>query len=98
VAGLISFKFSLPETQTNASVLKRKYMIDPLNRCHSSDEGDVQYQSHDCMKSGGIIISNLWMSCDDSQIEIFIPPTVTVMLVIEKVGIYHRLCEDQIYR
>ena len=85
IAGHIKFKF-----QTNSN---------------SNSESASQWNN--CVESsleGGIAISSLWTSCDIDNISVELENTpgtfntnIRYLVVVEKEGIYKRLCEDKFH-
>ncbi len=49
-------------------------------------------------EEGGCLITSQWVSCPDERIDIDIDPDIKYLIVIEKEGIFHRLCEDEFHR
>jgi DNA topoisomerase VI subunit A len=45
----------------------------------------------------GTPISYQWVTCDDDDLVVYIPSHVRHLLVIEKHGVFHRLCEDRFF-
>jgi len=52
----------------------------------------------DCLNyssNGGIPITSMWTSCSDQDLEL--SSEAKYIVVIEKEGVFHRLCEDKFY-
>jgi len=52
---------------------------------------------HGLTVSGGIAVSHLWTSRGDEGVDVEIGGDVRCILVIEKEGVFHRLCEDKFH-
>jgi meiotic recombination protein SPO11 len=79
VAGLISFRFLTKETL-------------------QSQITDFYPLWSDCSllsTSDGVYINSHWLGAKDEEIEMVVPDRVKFIIVIEKEGIFRRLCEDQ---
>lgn len=53
--------------------------------------------AQDLTVSGGVAVSHLWVSQGDDATEIDLSEDVRCVLVIEKEGVFHRLCEDKFH-
>lgn len=64
----------------------------------ASDQHDDWFDCEALADEGGSLsITSKWTECDDDDLEIVVHQDVKVILVVEKEGIFHRLCEDKFH-
>lgn len=63
----------------------------------NDDTPSAWVEVHELTTSGGVAVSHLWASRGDEGTEIEVSDDVRCILVIEKEGIFHRLCEDKFH-
>ena len=94
IGGKIRFRFHLVDQyKQSASTLDTGFPV---------TASDINMSAwYDCISSGiasdGVVISHLWSSRKDDEVEIEITSDVRCVMVIEKEGVFHRLCEDRFY-
>lgn len=76
-----------------------RFMFKTVNKTHEETSQNTP-SWFDCLAAtteGGISITGTWTSTCDEDLQMQISPATKYLLVIEKEGIYRKLCEDRFH-
>jgi len=94
VGGKLRYRFHIPSASSDGKNNHNhiSYVNDDRDR-----PAVTWVDVHGLTASGGIAVSHLWTSRGDEGVDVEVGDDVRCILVIEKEGVFHRLCEDKFH-